>query len=165
MQEQRFREVLLAGTAVVAVVSLLLPLAHVGAALVVPLLMVGHLVTLNLVLVRDARRLLGARRRLFTRWICRLSFLWIGVPGYGLAAVPLVGVAAGVATFAGLTALSHSYIRWSLERERQRLPLALWETVVLIGLVVLTVLALLVLGGLALVLGWSISKLVGLATT
>jgi hypothetical protein len=158
-QRQAFLRLLQFGLPVAAVVALLMPFVHLAAAGLVPLLVVVHLVTVRLLLVGRGRRLLGSARRLFNRWISRLSFLWLGVPGYGLAAVPVVGVLAAAVTFAGLTALVHQYTLWSLERERQRLPLALWEKLVLILLAVLTVVALAVLVVVVVVVGLSVAWL------
>jgi len=161
-QQKRYQQLLAVGSVVVGAVSLLMPLLHLGVAVVVPLLLVAHLIAVRWVLIRDATRLLGTRRRLFSRWICRLSFVWVGMPGYGLAAIPVAGVVAGVATFAGLTALAHYYTSWSLDRERQRCPLALWEKLVLLGLVLLTVALVIVFGCVTLLLGFSIAKLLEL---
>jgi len=136
-----------------------MPALHLAAAGLVPLLVVVHLVTVRLVVVGRSRRLLGATRRLFNRWISRLVFLWLGVPGYGLAAVPVVGVLVSVATFAGLTALVHHYTLWSLAREKARLPLALWEKVVLVALAVLTVALFVALVVVALAVGTAVAWL------
>jgi hypothetical protein len=83
-------------------------------------------------------RLLGTARRRFVRWLARLGFLWIGIPGYGLAATPILGIVPAVATFAGLTAAVHAYTSWSLTRESQRAPLAGWEVALLWGLAIAT---------------------------
>jgi len=100
-------------------------------------------------------RLLGPARKRFVRWLSRLGFLWIGIPGYGLAAAPLVGIAPAVATYAGLTAAMHAYTRWSLRREFERAPLAGWEKALLWGLAVATLAALALLAALVAALGWS----------
>lgn len=144
---------------VAAVIALMLPALHLAAAAVAPVLAVVHLVTVRLVLVGRGRRLLGTARRMFHRWITRLSFLWIGVPGWGLGAVPFLGVVAGAGTFAGLTVLAHHYTLWSLERERSRQPLALWEKLVLAALAILTVVLLALLVVLALVVGTAVTWL------
>ncbi len=149
-QCERYRQMQIYGLAVVGGVSLGMPLLNIGAALAVPLLMVGHMLALRLFLIRDARQLLGKARRMFTRWIARFSFLWIGSVGYGMAVVPLFGAVIALVTFGGLTALVHHYTLWSFDRERQRLPLALWEKVLLITLALLTV----VLMGVVLVLAF-----------
>jgi hypothetical protein len=139
-----------------------MPLLHVAAVMMVPVLVVAHLLVLRLVLVREARRLLGTSRRMFTRWITRFSFLWIGVPGYGLAAVPVVGVVPAVAVFAGLTALVHHYTLWSLGRDKERLPLMMWEKLLLAGLAFLTLVLIGLVLALALVLGWGVAQIVEL---
>jgi hypothetical protein len=159
-QRQRFLVLLQFGLPVVAVVALLMPLLHLAAAGLVPVLVVAHLVTVRLVLVGPARRLLGSGRRLFNRWLSRLAFLWLGVPGYGLAAVPVAGVLVGVGVFAGLTAAVHQYTLWSLERERCRQPLALWEKLILGALVLLTVVLLVTVVVLAVLLGTAVAWVV-----
>jgi len=158
-QKERFRDLLLYGSIVVAAVSLVMPLLHVGVAAVIPFVVVAHMIAVRLFLIRGARRLLGTTRRIFNRWISRFSFLWLGIPGYGLTVVPVAGVVAGVATFVGLTALVHFYTLWSLHQERERRPLALWEKAVLAAFVVLTLLLLVCGAGLALLLGYSLTKL------
>ena len=122
---------------------------------VAPLVVVVHLIVVRAWLVREAMRLLGTARRRFVRWLARLGFLWIGVPGYGLAATPLLGIVPAAATFAGLTAAVHAYTSWSLGREHERAPLAGWEVALLWGLVVVTALALVVVAVLVALLGWS----------
>lgn len=156
-QRRRYLSFLKVGVPVAAAVGLLMPALHLGAAAVAPLLAVVHLVTVRVVLVGRSRRLLGTARRLFHRWITRLSFLWVGVPGWGLSAVPLLGVLAGAGTFAGLTALVHHYTLWSLERERSRQPLAVWEKLVLAALAILTVALLVLVVVAAVVLGAAVS--------
>jgi hypothetical protein len=159
-----YRQMLVWGSGASLVLFLLLPLLHasVSPALVVPLVLLAHMLAVRIFLFRRARRLLGTTRRIFVRWITRLGFIWVGAVGYGLTALPLVGVVPGVVTYVGLTAGVHHYTRWSLARERARQPLALWEKLVLVSLVLLTVGLLLLLSGLALLLGWSVSKLIEL---
>lgn len=158
-QRERFHRVLEVGLPLAALVGLLLPWLHLAAAGVAPLLAVLHLVVVRLVLVGRARRLLGPARRLFNRWMSRFAFLWLGVPGYGLAALPVAGVVVAVGTFAGLTALVHHYTLWSLSRERARQPLAGWEKLVLAGLAVLTAVALAALLLLAVLVGGAVAWL------
>jgi hypothetical protein len=160
-QCRRFRTFLTVGLPTAAVISLLVPLLHAGAIALVPMVAVAHLVSLRLVLVRDASRLLGGRRRRFVRWMSRFAFLWIGLPGYGLTVTPLAGVVAGTATFAALTAAVHHYAAWSLRMERDRRPLQLWEKLLLTALALLTVAFFIALVLLSLVLGWSVAALVG----
>jgi len=126
-----------------------------AAVAVAPLVVVVHLIVVRAWLVREAMRLLGTARRRFVRWLARLGFLWIGVPGYGLAATPLLGIVPAVATFAGLTAAVHAYTSWSLTRESQRAPLAGWEKALLWGLALATLVALAGLAVLVALLGWS----------
>ena len=146
---------LLLGTPIVAVLVIALPLLHLGAVAAAPLLVVAHLVAVRIWLLRDISRLLGARRRRFVRWFCRLTFLWVGVFGYGLAAAPLAGVVPGVITFVTLTASAHGYARWSLARELERAPLERWEQILLTGLVALTLMAAVFRAVAVAVLGWS----------
>jgi hypothetical protein len=142
-----------------------MPLLHAGSALVVPLMVVVHLIVVRVYLVRQARQLLGRKRKVFTRWIARLSFLWLGIPGYGVSVVPIAGIAVAVLSFAGLTTLVHGYTAWSLKREHDRQRLALWEQLLLAGLVLLTLAALVLLVGLAVLLGWSVAALSELIAT
>jgi hypothetical protein len=150
------------GSVIAGVISLALPLTHLAATVIVPLMAVVHLILLRLLLVRDARALLGRTRRIFTRWLARFSFLWLGLPGYGLAVVPFVGVLAGAGTYVGLTALVHHYTLWSLGQERARLPLSLWEKLLVVGLAVLTTLLVVLLLVAALLLGWGVAALIEL---
>jgi hypothetical protein len=156
---------LVAGGAAVAAISLLMPLLHVTVVVAVPLLTVAHLVLVRLVLVRDACRLLGSTRRRFVRWLGRLSFLWIGMPGYGLTTIPVLGVVAGVGVFVALTSAMHQYVRWSLGREHRRQPLMVWERLLVLGLIVLTLLAIVALAVAVIAVGWSASALVGWLNT
>jgi hypothetical protein len=142
---------LLIGTPLVALLLLFLPVLHVGAVAVAPLLTLIHLLVTRLYLLREPRRLLGAVRRRFVRWLGRLAFLWIGVPGYALAAAPLVGLIPGIVTYAGLTTAAWAYAKWSLGEERDRAQLAGWEkgllgVLIAVSLVVVAALALLMAG-------------------
>ncbi len=168
-QEVRFWEVLWCGLAVVIVLFIVLPLVNVVVPILalshlvaVPVVLAAHLLTVSLALTRRARRLLGPTRHLFLRWITRLTFLWIGGIGYGLTGVPLLGAVVGAGTYAGLTYFAHRYTLWSLEREHRRQPLAGWEKLLLLALVVLTVLLLVLVVSGALLLGWGVSKLLEL---
>ena len=159
-QHDRFLQMLIIGVPAVLVLALGLSTLHVGAVAVAPLVVVVHLIVVRVWLVRDARRLLGATRRTFVRWLSRLSFLWLGIPGYGLAAAPLVGVVPAVATFTGLTAAVHAYSSWSLGRERQRAPLAGWEKALLWGLAAVTLLAVVIVAALLALVGWSATAII-----
>jgi len=168
-QEVRFREVFWCGLAVaimlffvLPLVNLVVPIFALSHLLAVPVILAAHLLTISLALTRRARRLLSPTKHLFLRWITRLTFLWVGGIGYGLTGFPILGAVVGAGTFAGLTCFAHRYTLWSLEREHQRKPLAGWEQLVLLTLVVLTVVLFLVLVGGALLLGWSVSKLLEL---
>ncbi len=165
VQRERLQRFLVVGAVIVAMVSLVLPLAHAASVLVAPILVAVHLVATRFAVIGEARRLLGRRRQIFTRWVVRLLYVWIGVPGYGLAAVPLVGPLFGVATFGGLTLAAHAYTQWSLEREARRQPQAGWELVVLVSLAVVTTLAVATLVAVGLVVGWSVAWLLDLART
>lgn len=158
-QWRRFHTFLFAGAAVAAAVALAVPFTHLGAVLLVPLLVVTHFVLVRLLLVRDAVLLLGRGRRLFNRWLLRLAFLWGGGVGYGLATVPLLGVLPAVGSYLGLTAAAHHYTLWGLRSERDRRPLAGWEKLSLgcLGLVTVVV----VVGGGLLVaaVGWSLVQI------
>jgi len=163
-QTFRYQRLLGYGSMAVAALFLLAPLFHVGLSplVVVPLLVLIHGLVIRYVLVGRARRALGRTRRLFVRWITRLVLLWVGTAGYGFTVLPVVGVICGVATFAGLTSVIHSYTIWSLRREQAGAPLTGWEKLSLGLLAGLTVLALAGLLLAALLLGWTITQLVNL---
>ncbi len=161
-QEAQFSRFLSVGTAVTAAVALVVPLAHFGAAVLIPLMVICHLMAVRFFLIRDAGRYVGPARRFFSRWITRLSFLWVGSIGYGFAVIPVAGAAVAAATFAGLTWLVHNYVLWSLEREADRMPLARWEKAVLMLLAVATVVMLIVVVVLTAAVGWSLAQLMEL---
>jgi hypothetical protein len=139
-----------------AVIALVMPFVHIGALAVVPLLLAVHLVTVRVLLVRDAQRLLRPVRRLLNRWLARFSFLWIGIPGYGAMTVPVVGVLVGVGTFALLTSIVQVSTAVSLERERAGKELARWEKVVPVVLAVISIGLILLAIAVAALFGWSV---------
>lgn len=157
-QEAQFSRFLSIGTVLAAAVGLVVPLTHLGAAALIPLMVVGHLMAVRFFLIKDAGRYVGPARRFFTRWISRLSFLWIGSVGYGFAVIPVAGAAVAAGTFAALTWLVHNYVLWSLEREKNRRALALWEKAVLAFLAVATVVMLVVVVVLTVAVGWSAAQ-------
>jgi len=159
-QVGRFRRMLAWGMPVAALIAVAMPLVHVGALAVVPLLVAVHLMLVRVVLVRDAQRLLGPVRRMLNRWLARFSFLWIGLPGYGAMTVPVVGVLVGVGTFTVLTSLVHVSTMVTLQRERSGKELARWEKLVPVVLAVLSIGLLVVVIGLAMLFGWSIMAIV-----
>ena len=159
-QAARFRRMLAWGAPIMALIAVAMPLVHVGALAVVPLLVAVHLVLVRVVLVRDAQRLLGPVRRLLNRWLARFSFLWIGLPGYGAMTVPVIGVLVGVGTFAVLTSLVHISTMVSLQRERSGRKLARWEKLVPIVLAVLSIGFLVIAISIAVLFGWSIMAIV-----
>ncbi len=150
---------LVVGLPVVALLAIVAPFLHLAAVAAVPLVTGIHLAAARIVLARPAKPLLGSMRRLLLRWLARLAFLWIGLPGYGSMTVPVVGVATGAATFAALTSLVHFSTLQGLRRERAGRPLARWEKVVPIALAVLTVGFVVAAIGLGLLLGWSVTAL------
>ena len=154
-----YRRLLTWGAPTVAVLALGLPLLHVGAVAVIPLVLVVHLVVVRVVLVRDAQRLLGPMRRLLNRWTIRFAFLWVGLPGYGAMAVPLLGVAVGTGTFVVLTTIAHVSSLVGLQRECSGRPLSRWEKAVPAILAAATVISLLLLIGLAVLFGWSVAAI------
>ena len=154
-QTATFRQMLIWGAPITAVIALAMPLVHFGAIAVVPLLVGLHLVVARVVLVRDAQRLLRPVRKFLNRWLGRFAFLWIGLPGYGAMTVPLVGILVGVGTFALLTSVVHVSTMVGLEREKAGKDLAVWEKLVPVALAVLTVGLLLVGMALAVLFGWS----------
>lgn len=159
-QWERLRLILTAGTPAFAVVALAAPAVLGLAPMAAALLAVGHLVILRLALLRGVLPLLGARRRLLTRWLARLGVLWLGLPGYGTALVPIAGAVVSAATFAGLTALVHWYALRCLHDERDRVPTPAWELVLVLGLAIVTVLLVAALVLVAALLGWSLVGLV-----
>ena len=159
-QSAACRKLLTYGAPVAAVIALVMPFVHIGALAVVPLLVAVHLVTVRVVLVRDAQRMLRPMRRLLNRWLARFSFLWIGVPGYGAMTIPVVGLVVGAGTFALLTSIVHVSTAVSLERERAGKELARWEKLVPVVLAVVSIGLILVLIGFAAFFGWSVMAIV-----
>lgn len=159
-QRARVQEVLQWGVPAVAVLAVTASLIHIGGVLLAPLVAVVHLVVLRIYVLREARQYLGPTRRLFTRWIARFAFLWLGLPGYAAMAIPLAGIVGGVATFVVLTEVVHVYTAWSLARERSRQPLLAWETVLMATLATITIVVIvgIVIGGV--VVGWSVVTLI-----
>ena len=159
-QRARVQEVLQWGVPAVAVLAVTASLIHIGGVLLAPLVAVVHLVVLRIYVLREARQYLGPTRRLFTRWTARFAFLWLGLPGYAVMAIPLAGIVGGVATFVVLTEVVHVYTAWSLARERSRQPLLAWETVLMASLATITIVVIvgIVIGGV--VVGWSVVTLV-----
>ncbi|MGK2855916.1 MAG: hypothetical protein ACSLFQ_01785 [Thermoanaerobaculia bacterium] len=143
--EARFLRFLAIGTPIAALISLGGPLFHWGPAMLIalPLFSITHAIAFRFALAGDARRLLGGRRRFFTRNISRWSFLLLTLVGYSFTAIPLAGALLGAGTFAGVTWLAFRHLMWSLRRERERAPLLLAEktalvviTVAFVGIVV-----------------------------
>jgi len=155
-QSAAYRKLLTYGVPLAAVIALVMPFVHIGALAVVPLLLAVHLVTVRVLLVRDAQRLLRPVRRLLNRWLARFSFLWIGIPGYGAMTVPVVGVLVGVGTFALLTSIVQVSTAVSLERERAGKELARWEKVVPVVLAVISIGLILLAIAVAALFGWSV---------
>ncbi len=157
-QAAAYRKLLTYGAPVAAAIALVMPFVHIGALAVVPLLVALHLVTVRVVVARDAQRLLRPMRRLLNRWLARFSFLWIGIPGYGAMTIPVLGVLVGAATFALLTSIVHVSTAVSLERERAGKELARWEKLVPVLLAVITIVLILAAIGVVLLLSWSVSS-------
>jgi len=156
---ERWKRMLLIGSPVVVAILIGIPLIHLGAVAMAPLFAVVHLIVVRVYLIREAQRVLGARRRLFVRWLGRLVFLWVGVPGYAMAVVPLAGLIPGLITYGGLTTAAWTYVRWSLAEERDRAPLSRWEKWLLIGLLTLSIVALVALVSLGAAAGFSVVAL------
>ncbi len=154
-----FRRLLAWGAPIIAVVALVVPLLHVGAVIVIPVVLLIHLVVVRVVLVRDAQRLFGPVRRLLNRWTNRFAFLWIGLPGYGAMTVPVLGVVVGTGTFVVLTTIAHLSTAVGLQRERSGQPLSGWEKAVPIALAIVTVVMLVVLIGVAVLFGWTVAAI------
>lgn len=133
----RRRKFLIRGTPIAALVSLGGPAIHGALAFVfsLPLFMLAHGIALRIYLVRQPRRLLGKRRRYFTRHIARGAFIILTAIGYSFTSVPAVGAIVGALTFAGVTWLTQAHLMWSLRQERLRHPPALWEKLALAAIV------------------------------
>lgn len=158
-QGASFRRLLAWGTPTIAVVAAVVPFFHIGAVLVIPLVLAIHLVVARVVLVRDAQRLLGPVRRLLGRWTHRLAFLWVGIPGYGAMTVPFLGVVVGAGTFVVLTTVVHVSTLVALQRERAKEPLAGWEKAVPMVLAVVTAVVLILAISLAVIFGWTMAAI------
>lgn len=158
-QGAMYRRMLAWGVPITAAVASVVPLLHIGAVIVIPLVVAVHLVLVRVMFVRRAQRLLRPMRRLLNRWTNRFAYLWIGLPGYGAMTVPVLGIALGTGTFVVLTTIAHVSTVLSLQRERSGQPLSSWEKVVPVVLAVLTVVLLLVLIGLALLFGWTVAAI------
>jgi len=154
-QRARVQEVLQWGAPAIAVIAIAASLIHIGGVLLAPLVALVHLVVLRVYVVREARRYLGPTRRLFTRWMARFAFLWLGLPGYAAMVVPLAGIVSGAVTFLVLTEVVHVYTAWSLDREKSRQPMLAWETVLMATLATITIVVMIVVVIGALVVGWS----------
>jgi hypothetical protein len=154
-QRARVQEVLQWGVPAIAVIAVAASLIHIGGVLLAPIVALVHLVVLRVYVVREARRYLGPTRRLFTRWVARFAFLWLGLPGYASMAVPLAGIVGGVATFVVLTEVVHVYTAWGLARERSHQPLLAWEKVMMATLAAISIVVIagIIVGGV--VIGWS----------
>jgi hypothetical protein len=159
-QSAAFRKLLSYGVPIAAVIALVMPFVHIGAVAVVPLLLAVHLVVIRVLLVRDAQRLLRPMRRLLNRWLARFSFLWIGLPGYGVMTVPVIGVLVGVGTFTLLTSIVQVSTAVSLDRERAGKELARWEKALPIALAVISIGFILLLVALTALFGWSVMAIV-----
>jgi hypothetical protein len=154
-QRERVEEVLKWGVPIIAIVALGVSILHVAGLLVAPFVALIHLLVLRIFVIRDARRSLSSTRRLFTRWVARFAFLWLGLPGYASMAVPVAGIVGAVATFVVLTEIVHVYTAWSLARERDGLPLMAWESVLVGTLAIVTVLMIVAVVAAGLLVGWS----------
>jgi len=159
--ETRFRRFLAIGTPIAALISLGGPLFHWGPAMVValPLFSITHAIAFRLVLAGEPRRLLGRRRRFFTRNISRWSFLLLTLFGYSFTAIPIAGAVLGAATFAGVTWLAFRHLMWSLRRERERAPLLVVEKIALAVIVVAIVGIVVALLVFSLALGYGVKLL------
>jgi hypothetical protein len=154
--------VTLASAGAVTLLTPVIPGAvHAGALFASGLFFFAHALVLRWTLALPIRRLLDARRRLFARWIPRAAFLAFGTAGYGMLAVPVVNLVAVPVTFGGLTVGVGTYLRWSLERQKQDQPPATWELALTIALggTALAVTGALVAA--AATLGWGMSALLG----
>lgn len=159
IEHTRRKTFLVRGTPVAALISLGAPMIHGALAFVfsLPLFMLAHGIALRIYLVREPRRLLGKRRRFFTRHIARGTFVLLTAIGYSLTTIPVTGAIAGALTFAGVTWLTQEHLMWSLRQEHDRQPPVLWEKLVLAG-IVLTFVGIVVAAG---TFGFVVWKLFG----
>lgn len=155
----RTRTILALGTPAVALMVLLTP--PLAGPAVAAVLAGAHLLVLRLAIVAPVQRLVGARRRMLDRWVSRLLVLWVALPGYGAAVLPLAGAVVAAVAFAAVTLGCGGYVLRSLRRERDRAEPPTWETVLVAGLAVLTVAVLSLLAVLLLVVGWTVGGLLG----
>lgn len=149
-ERKRRTRFLLVGTPIAALASLVAPAGH---GFFLPVLMLAHAVSQHLYLVREARQLLGGRRKFFARNIARGTFLIMSGVGYSITTIPILGVLAGAITFSGVTWITQVHLMWSLGQERERKPTEAWEKVVL-ALLVLAILGILVALTLFGYVGW-----------
>ena len=158
-QGAMYRRLLAWGVPAIAVLAVFVPLLHVGAVFVIPFVVVAHLIGVRFLLVRDAQRLFGPVRRMLSRWMIRLAYLWVGLPGYGAMTVPFIGVVLGAGTFLVLTTIAHVSTLVGLQRERAGEPLSGWEKALPVALAVLTVAVLVAAVALAVIFGWTVAAI------
>lgn len=97
------------------------------------------IVVFNLVWARWAlaapyRRYMGGARRIVVRWISRIVALFL-IGFHSSFAVPFLPILTGPLVFAGICALVWWYHRFHFVRERERLPILLFEKILLVVLV------------------------------
>ncbi len=155
----RIRTILALGTPAVALVVLLTP--PLAGPVVAALAVAIHLLVLRLAVVVPVQRLVGPRRRMLNRWVTRLLVLWVALPGYGAAVVPLAGALVAAGAFAVVTLGCGGYALRSLHLERDRAEPPAWETALVAGLAVLTVAGLAIVAVLVLAIGWTVGELLG----
>lgn len=96
-------------------------------------ILVAHAIATRVYLVRVPRQLMSPMRRFFIRWVPRMGFLSLGIPGYCVfSPIPTVGIVFGIVTYVFLTVLVKSYVTYCLKKEREQLPLAWWESFILL---------------------------------
>ena len=157
---RRLKVALLRGTPIAVLLGFLLPLTHVAALILVPVMALVHLALIRLYFQGVGRAYYSFGRKLGTRWMTRLVFLWFAGPCYGMAVIPVLGGAIAGLCFAGISWLAVWYEQRSLFRERQRLPPAAWEKLLLIFLGCLTVALILFVLVFSLLLGFSVQTFV-----
>ena len=158
--QRRLRKVLLRGTPVAVLLGLLFPFAHVAALVLLPAMALAHLILIRLYLQGVGRAYYGLARSFSTRWMTRLVFLWIGGPLYGMAILPILGGPISGICFAGLSWLAVRYEQRNLSREKERLPSAGWEKLLLVLLGLLSLVALALVFVLSVLLGFSVQALI-----
>lgn len=140
------------GCAWVAGISCLAAVFPPAALVTIPVVVLFQLIYARLAIVAPYRRHFGAGRKVVTRWISRFGMA--SGAGFHIPAAALVpfNIALSPLLFAALCGALWGYHRWHLGRERERLPVMLFERVLLWVAALVFVLAVAAVVGLILLL-------------